>query len=219
MPAKRNKSIIISYKVLRRLIGILGMALPVVLVLGGFLQRGKGIQGSISSYYHTNMQDVFVGTLWAVGLFLISYHGYDFQDNLVTNVSGMFAIAVALFPTGSVPDTTQPLGVFQLSPDLSGTLHVLWAFLFFLLLAYNAYFLFTKTGTKQPGPKKLLRNTIYRACGIVILASLAGIVVYMLFLQGTIVSRWAPVLILETLALWAFGFSWLVKGETLFRDK
>jgi hypothetical protein len=48
--------------------------------------------------------------------------------------------------------------------------------------------------------------------------SLAGIMVYMLFLQKTVLRNWAPVLILEILALWAFGFSWLVKGETLFKD-
>lgn len=30
---------------------------------------------------------------------------------------------------------------------------------------------------------------------------------------------WHPVFWLETLALEAFGFSWLVKGETLWRDK
>ncbi|AEJ19155.1 hypothetical protein [Gracilinema caldarium] len=218
MAVKRNKSIVISYKALRRLIGVLGMALPVVLILGGYLQPGNGILGSISSYYHSNMQDVFVGILWAVGLFLISYKGYDSIDNWVTNLSGLFAIGVALFPTIAHIDDTRPLGVFQLPPAISGTLHLAWAFLFFLLLAYNSYFLFTKTGTKIPGPQKLARNTIYRVCGIIIIASLAGIVLYMLFLQYTFLRHWAPVLILETLALWAFGFSWLVKGETLFRD-
>lgn len=218
MSAKRNKSIIISYKVLRRLIGLLGMALPVVLIAGGYIQKGNGILGSISSYYHTNMRDVFVGILWAVGIFLMSYQGYDKIDNWITNLSGLFAIGVALFPTISSPADTGSLGVFQLHPTISGTLHVVWAFLFFLLLAYNSYFLFTKTGKTEPGPQKIKRNRIYRICGILIIASLIGIVVYMLFLQNTVLRHWAPVLLLEILALWAFGFSWLVKGETLFRD-
>ncbi|MCA1949384.1 MAG: hypothetical protein LDL24_02355 [Treponema sp.] len=225
MPATRNRSILISYKTLRRLIGILGMALPVALIAGGFLQPGGGIQGSISAYYHTNMRDLFVGILFVVGLFLISYHGYDKEDNLVTNLSGLFAIGVALFPTvasdnsGLAALLPPRLGVFQLEPELSGTLHLLWALLFFILLAYNAYFLFTKTGDKKPGPQKLKRNTVYRTCGILIVASLLGIVLYMLFLQKTVLRHYAPVLILETIALWAFGFSWFVKGETLFRDE
>lgn len=235
MAAQRNRSILISYKTLRRLIGILGMALPLALIAGGFLQPGGGIQGSISAYYHTNMRDLFVGILFVVGLFLISYHGYDKEDNLVTNLSGLFAIGVALFPTvapkaavnvvtntGGSTAGEPPLvrlGVFQLAPELSGTLHVLWALLFFILLAYNAYFLFTKTGDKKPGPQKLTRNAIYRTCGILIVASLLGIVFYLVFLQKTVLRLYAPVLILETIALWAFGFSWFVKGETLFRDE
>ena len=218
MSAKRNKSIIISYKVLRRLIGLLGMALPVVLIVGGYIQKGNGILGSISSYYHTNMRDVFVGILWAVGIFLMSYQGYDKIDHWITNLSGLFAIGVAIFPTISSPADTDPLGVFQIRPEISGTLHVVWAFLFFLLLSYNSYFLFTKTGKTEPGTQKIKRNRIYRICGILIIASLAGIVVYMIFLQNTALRHWTPVLLLEILALWAFGFSWLVKGETLFRD-
>ncbi|WP_304224611.1 hypothetical protein [Gracilinema caldarium] len=211
------------------------MALPLALITGGFLQPGGGIQGSISAYYHTNMRDLFVGILFMVGLFLISYHGYDKEDNLVTNFSGLFAIGVALFPTivpkttsaaishagGSPADVSESalLGVFQLEPELSGTLHLLWALLFFILLAYNAYFLFTKTGDKKPGPQKLKRNIMYRICGILIVASLLGIVFYLTFLQKTVLRLYAPVLILETIALWAFGFSWLVKGETIFRDE
>ncbi|WP_132782242.1 DUF998 domain-containing protein [Treponema sp. J25] len=194
------------------------MALPVVLIIGGWLLGGNGILGSISSYYHSNMQDVFVGILWVVGLFLISYKGYDCLDDWVTNLSGIFAIGVALFPTIARDNDTSPLGVFQLPPAVSGTLHLIWAFLFFLLLAYNSYFLFTKTGSKTPGPQKIARNRMYRICGIIIIASLSGIVLYMMFLQQTILRHWAPVLILETIALWAFGLSWLVKGETLFRD-
>jgi hypothetical protein len=77
------------------------------------------------------MQDVFVGILWAVGLFLISYKGYDSTDNWVTNLSGIFAIGVALFPTIVKLDDTRPLGVFQLPPAVSGTLHLVWGFLLF----------------------------------------------------------------------------------------
>ena len=36
---------------------------------------------SISSYYHSVMRDIFVGSLCAVGTFLISYRGYDKRDN------------------------------------------------------------------------------------------------------------------------------------------
>ena len=42
-------------------IGILCLALPVILVLGGlWLDYGARIQGSISAYYYTPMRDVYV---------------------------------------------------------------------------------------------------------------------------------------------------------------
>jgi hypothetical protein len=37
--------------------------------------------------------------------------------------------------------------------------------------------------------------------------------------QQTIVKDWNPTFWLESIMIWAFGFAWLVKGETLWRDK
>ncbi|MCX7655223.1 MAG: hypothetical protein N2Z76_01725 [Treponemataceae bacterium] len=216
---RRNQSIIISYKTLRQCIGWLGIALPVVLVLGGWLVQPGHIEGSISSYYYTNMQDILVGILGAVGVFLITYQGYDQLDNGVTNLSGFAAFGIALFPTENPSQPNRAVGVFQIPSRLSVYFHLISAFLFFLLLAYNAFFLFTKTGSTTPGPRKLLRNIFYRICGILIVACLGGIVIYLVFLQGTFLRNLAPILVLETIALWAFGFSWLVKGGTLFQDQ
>ena len=52
---KRNKSIILSFKAQRRLIGMLGMALPLVCFLGGLIfggpaYGGEGLQRSISRW-------------------------------------------------------------------------------------------------------------------------------------------------------------------------
>jgi len=33
-----------------------------------------------------------------------------------------------------------------------------------------------------------------------------------------VVKPFRPILVLETIALWAFGFSWLIKGETWWKD-
>jgi len=52
-----------------------------VLILGKILYfRDPGIQDSISSYYYTDMRDVLVGSLCAIGVFLWSYRGYDDPD-------------------------------------------------------------------------------------------------------------------------------------------
>jgi hypothetical protein len=86
-----------------------------------------------------------------------------------------------------------------------------------LTLAYFALFLFTKS-SGSPTPQKLTRNAIYRACGIDVVVCIGLIAVYYLAFEGTAISQLQPVFWLESLALWAFGISWFVKGETIFKD-
>ena len=88
-----------SYLFLRSGIGIIGVALPVVLVIGAIIldQRFEFLD-SMSSYYYSVMRDVFVGSLWAIGIFLICYQ-YDHLDDLVSTVAGFCAIGLSLFPT------------------------------------------------------------------------------------------------------------------------
>ena len=64
----------LSYVHLRKGIGIIGFFLPFVLALGTFIIERLGIQHSISDYYHRPvMGNVFVGSLCAIGVFLLFY--------------------------------------------------------------------------------------------------------------------------------------------------
>ena len=72
---RSNNDLIISYFTLRKTLGLLGILLPFVLVFGNWIIFRDGLENSISSYYHTGMGDVFVGILFAMGLFLFSYKG------------------------------------------------------------------------------------------------------------------------------------------------
>src|ERR671933_275348 len=94
-----NDDVVISYLNLRRAIGLLGMGLPLVLVLGKLLGDGGGLLESISDYYYSSMRNVFVGTLWAIGIFLFSYRGYERKDDIAGTLACLAAIGVALFPT------------------------------------------------------------------------------------------------------------------------
>jgi predicted RND superfamily exporter protein len=69
------------------------------------------------------------------------------------------------------------------------------------------------------GKEKKRRNVIYRSCGIVMILAIGCITVYTIFFRRTFLAAINPVLILESVALVAFGISWLVKGHTLFKDK
>lgn len=206
-------SLVLSYLDLRKAVGIIGFALPFVLALGKILLQGHGIQSSISGYYYTDMRNVFVGSLCAIGVFLMSTRGYDRKDEIAGILACVFAVGVALFPTA--PD------VGATSQDkLIGKAHLSFATLLFLTFAYFSLVLFTKTASdKSPTPRKLQRNTVYRVCGYTILASILLIVVVLLPSVNSLVEGLTPVFWLESVAVVAFGVSWLVKGETILKDQ
>ncbi len=206
-----SNPLVVSYMVLRKLIGVLGVALPIVLPVGvAILGTAAVLQTSISDYIGTVMRGVFVGVLFAIGVFLFSYVGYgpwegkrrfEPADNAAGNLASVSALGVALFPTNS-------------GSGLVRTLHFVSAAILFIMLAYISIHLFTRTeGT--PTTKKLLRNKLYRVCGWFMLGCIAAIAIYNWFLQDTGLSDLKPVFWLEAAALWAFGVAWFVKGEGL----
>lgn len=230
-----QRSLALSYVGLRRWIGFIAIFLPVALVVGKVLIDGPGLQGSISAYYYTDMRNVLVGSLCAIGVFLLSYR-YDKSDAVAAILAGIFAIGVALFPTAPSSGATA-------TDETIGIVHRTCAALLFLTLAYFSLFLFTRTSpekTRKPhnpldylsllvvtrtipgrplGPRKKRRNVIYRFCGyaIVVCILLMGIVA--LPAVNGAVKQLQPVFWLESIAIVAFGFSWLIKGETLLRDR
>ena len=196
-----------SYLALRKAVGWIGLLLPFVLMFGVFLIfKGEIIQKSISHYYHTGMSDVFVGALCAVALFMFFYSGHDKWDDWAGNIAGLFAIGVAWFPATDVGQS-----------DLTGIIHFTCAALFFLTLALFSLFLFTRKGS-NPTQQKLARNKVYVICGLIMITCLVAIAIYLNFIQnnnhGSGFVFWA-----ETIALVAFGVSWLTKGGTLYPDK
>jgi len=211
---EKNTSPVISYLILRRLIGILGMLLPFICIFGGLLFEGLSIQRSISYYYHTNMRDFFVGLLFCVSMFLITYRGYEKIDDIITDVSGIASLFVAFFPCSFDGDSSRLVSIFQIKSCLSNKIHLTSASIFFFLLAINSIFLFTLSDKPQAefSEGKKFRNKIYIWCGIVILLSLVSIaIVYNVLSEKSII-----ILIFEAIMLVAFGISWLVKGRTLF---
>ncbi len=203
--------LVLSYLDLRKAVGIIGFALPFVLAFGKIVLQGPGIQSSISGYYYTDMRNVFVGSLCAIGVFLMSTRGYDRKDEIAGILACVFAVGVALFPT------TPDVGATPQDRHI-GVLHLSFVALLFLTLAYFSLALFTKTASDKPTPRKLQRNTVYRVCGYTILASILLIVIVALPAVKSLVERLVPVFWLESVAVVAFGVSWLVKGETILKD-
>jgi len=209
-----EKPLIISYLTLRKAVGIIGTALPFVLSLGAWLIFQTGIQVSISAYYYTGMRNVFVGALCAIGVFLLSYQGYERADDIAGNLGCVFTVGVALFPT-------TPVNAPSSTDRIVGTFHLIFAALFFLTLIYFSLFQFTKTNpNKRPTHRKKQRNIVYKVCGYIMAGCILLILIYFLLPGETeaILDNYNLLYWLETISILAFGISWLTKGEALLKD-
>jgi hypothetical protein len=211
-PTDPDAPLVLSYLGLRKAVGIIGFALPFVLALGRILLQGPALEGSISYYYYTDMGNVFVGSLCAIGVFLLSTRGYDQRDAIAGRLACLFAVGVALFPTSPYISPTS-------EERLIGHLHWSFAALLFLTLAYFCLFLFTETDpTKDPTAQKCRRNTVYRLCGYTILASILAIGIVELTPLQFVIGFLRPVFWFESIAVVAFGAAWLTKGEAILKD-
>ena len=214
--SESTKTLVVSYLGIRRAVGAVGLALPIVLGPGGWLVYGIAIQDNMSSYYHTAMRDVFVGAMSAIGIFLYCYRGYDWIESWTANVGCISALGVAFFPLDANSD---PL--YQRS--LVGYIHTASGGTFFLTLAfYSLYHFPTRRKEKHEfAPHEQQRNFIYRTSGIVILLSLLAAGTF-LFLIPAAGKQWLNrinfLFWMEWIAVWAFAAAWLTKGRAILAD-
>lgn len=230
MPRKQPSSLVLDYLTLRMAVGWLGLTLPFILISGAFIfeaiaHESPHIQASISSYYYTGMRDVFVGLLCAIAVFHFATEGYDLTDRIAGRFVCVFALGVAWFPT--TPEYLCP-GIPTHAQKVIGDLHYTFAALLFATLAFFCLFQFTQTADKQTRTRrKKQRNVIYYICGSIIVACIAIIgtvnlmVEHLKSLAGLLawLQSWAWNFWFESIALVAFGFAFLVKGEFILEDE
>lgn len=215
----RNE-LIVSYLFLRQAVGWIGTLLPIVLLVGNAASSTVPRPDSVSGYYYTDMRNVFVGALCALGVFLVAYKGYDDVDLWITNIAGFGAIGVAFCPTK--PAVCTPTGtqacpassVTQLSTSqqVVGDVHVAFAAVTFIALGLMAL-RFAKQGDASQR-QNAGENVIYHVSGItilscVLLAALSNL------LPTSVKAHWPVLFIFEAIAIFAFGVSWFVKGHTI----
>jgi hypothetical protein len=228
----------ISYLNLRRIVGSIGLLLPLVLGVG-IIVLNQNVPYSISSYYYSPMRNILVASLCVLGVFLITYRGYDSVDSWITNVAGAAAIGVAFFPTSN-PSFT-PAWVGRVHPYFAAVALVslaLMALQFtqtwptgggagaggaasswaedFRQMGLALIFRYEDRGGTRTRRKKI-RDRLYSSCAWLILIGVA-----LAFAQNFWpasakgVTPW--LFWFESLAIVAFGTSWLVKGETILTD-
>jgi hypothetical protein len=193
-----------TYMGLRKAVGLIGILLPFTLMLGNYLIfKGPIVLRSISRYYHSDMQDVFVAALCAMALFMFFYSGYGRRERWAGILTGFLTLGVVFFPTTLTGPT-----------DLIGRLHYACAGLLFLLLAWISLFHFPR---KRPGSAKQATDTIQVICGLLMIACVGAIALYYAFFR--VEGRdTCVVFVAETVALVAFGVSWLTEGLDLKRE-
>lgn len=152
------------------------------------------------------MRDVFVGSLSAVGVFLIFYRTSRASDILGT-IAGLAAIAVALFPTK--PDAVDLM--VQSTDSPSRIVHTIAAAVLFLSLAAFCFFLFPQSA--RPG-----RKTIYYLSGVAIVLGFALAMLGSTLLPDDVEQTVHPLFWGETVAIVAFGLAWFAKSNTLMPD-
>ena len=215
MPHRTREDYVLSFYRVRQALGVLGLAFPCLLLFGGLMHDAK-IHPSISDYYHTTLRDIFVGTLFAIGIFLVSYKGHQRQpgeplsDNLAATLAGIGAFGLAIFPNRFAPET---LNIFQYYLEAKASvLHFGSAILFLGAMAYFCLGKFARTADRR-------RRLIYRWCGWAIIIFGLG-ATFASILRATGSETWRAtietsgiIFWFEAFGIWAFGLSWLVKGK------
>lgn len=199
-----------SFLLLRMLIGVIGIALPFLLVFGKRLLFDDDDLGtSLSGYYHTGVRDIFVGSLCAIAVFLLVYMAFYYVwDNVLSIVAGLAALGVALFPTGGSSPLT-PLQEKWGEPAVS-RIHFICAVVFIVSLAAISFLFGYREGHKDgSGPRRRLWwRSLHWLCGVVILLAVA----YVAVTKGFGWRDGHSILYGESIAALAFGVSWLTKG-------
>lgn len=224
-----------SYRVIRLVVGFLGVLLPLVFIIveASYLKGGVHVRGSLSAYYHTSMQDIFVGGLCVIGFLLATYMAGEPRswDFLASLIAGIAVLGVVFFPTsrsglaagapacGGLP---QPPGCSFVEQALgehkTAVIHAVFAIVFIVFLAVMSFLVATsEVLSKQPGhtaggrPKRRVFRSrvlfwIYITCTLVILAAGAWAFAGVGFWELT------RLYIAEVASVWAFGLSWLLAG-------
>lgn len=219
-----------AYARIRKAVGYCGFVIPLsCLVLSLLADCPLFILPSISQYYYTGIGDLFVGALFAMGLFLMLYRSVfeevrlRRQENRITNLAGLLAWVVAFFPTRPEVEECHFIAFKgQRYEDALGFwrhLHLPAAGLMIVLFGVISFVYFPRHW--QSGRSDSLNKALYRRCALIIFVSMGVLVLYFadsVFLDGRYL-RWTEdfriVFVLECVAVWSFAVSWLQKGRAL----
>lgn len=215
-----KKEILHSYYTIRKIIGLLGMLLPFIVVI-----THGGLLSSISHYYYSKSAVFFTSIIFAFGILLISYKGYEkdklsekLSDNQITHIGGIAAILLILFPTACLESNSIEISNLCALKDyplyghdnkIISFIHFLSAGIFLFVMGWMSVKRFTKG---EQTPKKILRNKFYKVSGYIIWFSIFFLMIE--FIVGFHITDY-DVIFLESISIFFFGTSWFIKGKAI----
>jgi len=216
-----KNELVTSYLEVRKFIGLTGISLPIFLLLFSVIADGSGPKGSISAYFYSGGREILVGSLFAIGVFLFAYKGFDKDkrqptDKLVSRLAAVGAIGIAFAPmdwaaSGSPVEPVCTWLQCTLTGGVTKYLHGAFAVLFFGSLATFCLVNFQRCADgAEPDAEKLFRNGIFKMLGWIIVIGTVGFIAGSIWDFGGAFVFWA-----ESVAVVAFGLSWIIKGEAI----
>jgi len=212
-------------KTLRKLVGILGMSLPILLVVFLYVDDGHwGPLPSISHYYYTRVGSIFIIIVSLLAIFLLIYKGKERTDLYLSSIAGLFALCLLLFPTDNLSKVCCDPGYSVTILKISGfraTLHYVASAIFLGCLAAMSLFVFTKSDkpAAQRSRGKKIRNRIFIVCGVLMIVALLTVAAGLgRLIPASFYNTYHLTFWMETLAIESFGLSWLIKSEAIIKD-
>jgi hypothetical protein len=200
-------------KDLRLGVGIIGAGLPIMLIVWNAIAGDKTIvPSSMSGSYYTSARNLFVGSLCALGVFLILYRQTILQ-NLVTWCMGGFALLVAFAPTAPAPPATEPQWVNYLHHAAAGALIFTLGVFCFVLERGDAAGAASLDPAEPAGYSAPLqvpswRKILYFGCGSLVFLS-GAFAVYTGVWPTSWSTGWPSLYLFEAVAVFAFGVAWI----------
>jgi hypothetical protein len=206
-----RKNMLSTYYVLRMGIVVIAAALPTAMLFYSFVYHSGLEQGSISAFYGAYdgaMRNWFVGSLCAIGAFLILYKGFSFKEDMVLNVAGTAAVLIAI----------TPCDCWLESPLPQSWLHTIFAVLFFGSMAYVCFTCALKTIDLLPQKDKDRFRRAYFWIGVALVASPGAALVLDTFLeqiQHALQTNRGHgfVFAFEAVGVWVFALYWFTKTQ------
>jgi hypothetical protein len=227
---------------LRRLVGVLGMALPWLLILTLWWDNGHGVPlESISHYYFTRVSAVFTTTVSLMAIFLLIYKGEHPGEFWLSTLAGIGGLLLVLFPTDNIvdkiaigtPDCIAPGDCNPSAAQYTAMVLRISSFRTYFHYAASGLFLgclallsiwvfaYSKQAIARASPtaarRMRQRNLVYRLCGMLMLLAILLVFIGDRLVGKDFYDAYHLTFWLEVVAVESFGISWLLRGDAMLR--